>query len=209
MNEFKTKQEAFWAGDFGDKYTIRNRRLNEVAGNISLFTKILVRTENIKSVIEFGANLGMNLMALRQLLPLAELSAIEINKLAVEQLTELDYVKVYNTSILEFDPDYKRDLVFTKTFLIHINPEMLTQVYDILYQSSNRFICVIEYYNPKPIEVEYRGYSGKLFKRDFAGEILDRYHDLKLNGYGFIYHRDRMFPLDDITWFLLEKTSRL
>jgi spore coat polysaccharide biosynthesis protein SpsF len=55
------------------------------------------------------------------------------------------------------------------------------------------------------VEVPYRGNSGKLFKRDFAGEMLDRYSDLQLLDYGFGYHRDPQFPVDDITWFLLEK----
>jgi spore coat polysaccharide biosynthesis protein SpsF len=44
-----------------------------------------------------------------------------------------------------------------------------------------------------------------LFKRDFAGEMMDRYPDLKLLDYGFVYHRDPAFPDDDITWFLMEK----
>jgi len=45
------------------------------------------------------------------------------------------------------------------------------------------------------------------FKRDFAGEMLDRYRDLKLVDYGFAYHRDPAFSHDDITWFLLEKVA--
>ena len=63
----------------------------------------------------------------------------------------------------------------------------------------------MEYYNPTPVEVTYRGNTGKLFKRDFAGELLDKYSDLELVDYGFIYHRDNCFPQDDITWFLMEK----
>ena len=73
-----------------------------------------------------------------------------------------------------------------------------------LYDYSARYILVAEYYNPTPVEVEYRGNTGKLFKRDFAGEIMDMYSDLKLVEYGFLYHRD-IFPSDDATWFLMEK----
>jgi len=47
-----------------------------------------------------------------------------------------------------------------------------------------------------------------LFKRDFAGEMLERFADLKLLDYGFVYRRDPNFPQDDITWFLLEKSGR-
>ena len=63
-----------------------------------------------------------------------------------------------------------------------------------------------EYYNPSPVTIEYRGEKDKLFKRDFAGEMLDKYQDLKLIKYGFIYKRDTTFPQDDITWFLMEKS---
>ena len=40
--------------------------------------------------------------------------------------------------------------------------------------------------------------------RDFAGEMLEKYQDLKLLKYGFSYFRDDPMQ-DDITWFLLEK----
>jgi hypothetical protein len=60
-------------------------------------------------------------------------------------------------------------------------------------------------YNPSPVVMKYRGYSDRLFKRDFCGEMMDTYTDLKLIVYGFAYHRDVNFPQDDISWFLLEK----
>jgi spore coat polysaccharide biosynthesis protein SpsF len=92
--------------------------------------------------------------------------------------------------------------------LIHINPDSLPGVYDRLYRSSKRYICVAEYYNPSPVQVLYRGFTEKLFKRDFAGEMLDRFPDLRLVDYAFAYHRDPNFGQDDITWFLLEKTGK-
>ncbi len=51
------------------------------------------------------------------------------------------------------------------------------------------------------------GYKEKLFKRDFAGELLDTFSDLQLLDYGFLlsHHRDPNFPHDDGTWFLLKK----
>ncbi len=90
--------------------------------------------------------------------------------------------------------------------LIHLAPELLPTAYAQLYALSQRYILIAEYYNPAPVEVSYRGNSGKLFKRDFAGEMLDRYADLHLLDYGFVYHRDPQFPADDITWFLSGKT---
>ena len=205
MNEFKTNQEEFWAGDFGNDYTDRNRGVDWVACNTALFAKILSRTQPIRTVIEFGANIGLNLQAIRRLLPGIELSAVEINRKAVDELLLLDHVKVYPKSILEFSPDYSRDLVLVKGVLIHLHPDSLPQVYDLLYETSNRYICLAEYYNPTPVAITYRGHTDKLFKRDFAGELLGRHKDLRLIDYGFVYHGDPKFPQDDITWFLLEK----
>lgn len=89
--------------------------------------------------------------------------------------------------------------------LIRIHPEGLGDVYQRLYDSTARSLCVAEYYNPTPMEVTYRGHERRLFKRDFAGEIMDRFPDVRLVDYGFVYHRDPQFPQDDFTWFLMEK----
>jgi spore coat polysaccharide biosynthesis protein SpsF len=207
MTEFKTEQEKFWAGNFGDEYTDRNVGDNWIASNTALFAKIFAKTDAVQSVIEFGANIGMNLKAIKQLLPRAELSAIEINPKAAEKLEQFGNLKVYHESILKFSADYQRDFVFTKGVLIHINPESLQQVYDALYRTARQYICVAEYYNPTPVDIPYRGHSGKLFKRDFAGDLLERFRDLRLVDYGFIYRRDNIFPQDDITWFLMEKDA--
>ena len=87
------------------------------------------------------------------------------------------------------------------------HPDALPKVYEKLYQSSKRYVFLWEYYNSAPVEVSYRGHSGKLFKRDFAGEMMDRFPDLELKDYGFVYHRDPVFPADDSTWFLMEKKA--
>ncbi|MEI6207386.1 MAG: pseudaminic acid biosynthesis-associated methylase [Desulfuromonadales bacterium] len=205
MSTYKTEQEAFWAGEFGDEYIDRNKGAEVVAANLALFAKVLARTRNTDSVIEFGSNRGLNLLALRQLLPRSEISAIEINQKAVHELEKIGGIKIYHKSILDFLPDYQRDFVFIKGVMIHLNPDVLPQVYDLLYQSSAKYICVAEYYNPTPVEVSYRGHKDKLFKRDFAGEILDRFPDLQLVDYGFCYEKEYMFPNNDITWFLMEK----
>lgn len=204
----KSEQEKFWSGDFGQEYTQRHINIgfkNRIPKNISLFSKILSKTSNIKSIFEFGANMGINLYALKILFPITDISALEINSTAVTELKKIENIKVYHQSILDYIPDYQRDFIFTSGVLIHIAPEKLQKVYEIMYKSSRKYICIIEYYNPTPVEVEYRGHKNKLFKRDFAGELLDKYKDLKLIDYGFVYHRDNNFPLDDVTWFLLEK----
>jgi spore coat polysaccharide biosynthesis protein SpsF len=205
---FQTEQEQFWATDFGNEYVNRNKGAHIIASNLALFAKILARTQSINSIIEFGANIGLNLSALNLLLPQAQLAAIEINQAAVTELqANLPQVQLHHQSILDFVPAQQFDLVLIKGVLIHINPDKLPQVYDLLYQSSQQYLCISEYYNPAPVAIPYRGHEDKLFKRDFAGEMLDRYPDLQLVDYGFNYHRDLHFPQDDTTWFLLKKVN--
>ena len=202
----RTEQEVFWQGNFGNNYIDRNRSPRWITSNAAFFSKVIARTRAVHSVLELGSNIGLNLMALRQLLPESKFSAVEINeKAAAELKRNIPEIDLHITSILEFQPHKTWDLVFTKGVLIHINPDMLPIVYEIMYQSASRYILVCEYYNPKPTEVVYRGHTGKLFKRDFAGEILEKFPDLSLIDYGFIYHRDPNFPLDDMNWFLMEK----
>lgn len=205
MSEYKTEQESFWAGEFGDEYTSRNSGIDPVASNIALFAKILRRTGTVGSVIEFGANIGLNLKAMRYLLPNANFSAVEINQKAAEKLKQLGYIKVYHQSVFDFTPDRKFNFVLVKGVLIHLKPDRLPDIYDLIYRTSNRYICIAEYYNPTPMEVVYRGHADRLFKRDFAGEILARFKDVQLIDYGFVYRGDPVFPQDDITWFLMEK----
>ena len=203
---FKTEQEAFWAGDFGNAYINRNQGDALLASNLNLFSKALQATRNIKTCIEFGSNIGMNIKALKLLLPTLDASAIEINETAAKELSKVvASEKIYNTSILDFEPRQTYDLTLIKGVLIHINPDELPKVYDKLVASSGRYLMVAEYYNPSPVTVQYRGHDERLFKRDFAGEIMDRHPQLKLIDYGFVYRRDPNFPQDDVTWFLLEK----
>ena len=206
MTQYKTEQEAFWAGDFGDEYIGRNTGNELLASNLAFFSKALAQTEGLGSCIEFGANIGMNLRALRTLYPGQDQYAIEINPTAATELgTIMPYSNIFQTSILDFSSDRTWDLVLIKGVLIHINPDFLPPVYETLYRAAGRYLLVCEYYSPNPVAITYRGHTDRLFKRDFSGEILDRYHDLKLIDYGFVYRRDPNFPQDDITWFLMGK----
>ena len=203
---YKTEQEACWAGDFGSQYVQRNQGENLLASNLKMFSHALRSARRITSCLEFGANIGMNLKALKLLYPSMALSGIEINADAARQLAEdVPDVNVFSGSILDFWPSGEWDLVLIKGVLIHINPDELPLVYDRLVQSTSRYLLVAEYYNPTPVAIPYRGHSDRLFKRDFAGEIMDRFPEMQLIDYGFSYRRDPVFPQDDISWFLMEK----
>jgi spore coat polysaccharide biosynthesis protein SpsF len=122
-------------------------------------------------------------------------------------LRQFSWLDVTHSSLLDFKPKAPSDFVLVKGVLIHLNPEVLPGVYELLHAASSRYICIVEYYNPSPVTIPYRGHSERLFKRDFAGEVLGKYADIKLRDYGFVYHGDPNFPQDDLTWFLLEKSS--
>lgn len=208
MSKYKTEQENFWAGEFGTDYIDRNQSAQLMASNLDYFSKSLKLANNINSIIEFGANIGMNIRALKLLRPNVNFSAIEINEDAVKMLQDLiGPENTYCESILDFTPKEKSDLVLIKGVLIHINPDSLDSLYQTIYDSSKKYILIGEYYNPAPVTIPYRGHEDRLFKRDFAGDILNKFSDVKLIDYGFAYKNDPSYPQDDITWFLLKKSS--
>jgi len=203
-----SEQEAFWAGTFGTEYIERNKGDKLLAANLAFFSRCLRLARRVDSCMEFGANIGMNLRALRLLYPDQEQHAIEINDEAARALSEsLPANRIHHGSILDFDPTRCFDLVLIKGVLIHMHPDQLATVYDRLVRSCGRYLLVAEYYNPTPVSMPYRGHTDRLFKRDFCGELLDRYPMLELLDYGFVYRRDPTFPQDDITWFLMERRA--
>ena len=204
--ETYTAQEKFWAGDFGSEYICRNQASENVVFNVHLFARALRFTRNIRTCLEFGANVGHNLKALGILYPEMKFQGIEINKDAASELGRaIGHNNVFNQSILNWRPKEAVELVLVKGVLIHINPDKLMDIYQSLYEASSRYILVCEYYNPSPVELDYRGHSGQLFKRDFAGEMMNAFSNLQLVDYGFIYQGYSRSLKEDLHWFLMEK----
>lgn len=206
---YRTEQEAFWAGDFGEAYRERCALSEDlVAARTACMARMLRYAAPVESAFEVGCNIGLNLLALKRVSPATALEAIEINAQSAKAANELGVAKVETGSVLGYQPKKTYDLSMICGVLIHLNPEVLGEVYDTLFNLSRRHILLFEYYNPTPVEVTYRGHEGRLFKRDFAGEMLDRFEDkLRLVDYGFFYHRDPIARSDDGTFFLLEKTG--
>ena len=203
---FNSEQEEFWASDFGDAYISRNQSMQLLASNTVLFAKIFSSIDTVpQTFLEIGANVGMNVRAIQTLVPDSQFTGIEINKQACEILSTTG-CNVLESSIQDAKISVKFDFVFSKGVLIHLSPDQLNSTYKKMYDWSNRFILIAEYYNPVPVALSYRGNADRLFKRDFAGEFLDLFPDLILRDYGFSYHRGK-YPQDDINWFLLEKTK--
>tara|TARA_E500000178_G_scaffold356396_1_gene433982 strand:+ start:3928 stop:4548 length:621 start_codon:yes stop_codon:yes gene_type:complete len=204
--ESNNEQEKFWSGEFGTQYSKRNSIENILPSKIHLFSKIFKNLKNVDSCLELGANIGSNLLAIKKIRPEIKLKGLEINDMAYESLKDLGICEeTFQKSLLDFKKKNIADLVFTMGVLIHISPSNLDKAYETLYAASRNYLLLCEYYNPIPMAIDYRGHKNKLFKRDFAGEVLQKYKDIKLVEYGFSYRNDKKYPLDDITWFLMKK----
>ena len=206
IKKIQTPQEKFWKGNFGDRYAIRCNKKIYLKSTQNIFNLALKKTKRINSCIELGAGAGNNIKCLKKEYPRAKLQAVEINNLAVRYLEKIiEKENIFNESILKWQTNKKFDLVLVKGVLIHMPPNKLKKIYNLLFKLSKKYILICEYYYPTPVNVTYRGYKNRLFKRDFAGEILKKFKKLKLIDYGFVYKNDPNYPLNDISWFLLKK----
>ncbi len=196
----KNLQESTWKSKFGDSYTKRNQNGNRV--NITGLD-LLKNKLTIKSAIEFGSNVGLNLDTIKSLFPEVETFGIEINSKAHKILKKKH--KSENTSILDFRVTKKYDLVLICGVLIHQNPNDLNKIYKKLYNSSSKYIYLREYFSDKPVELDYRGKKGLLFKRDFAYDLIKMYPKLKIIDYGFHWKHDKFKNTDNENWFLFSK----
>jgi len=212
-SHFRSKQEQLWRGEFGDAYTDRNSvNVAHLAALTTNWVKILhcVAGAPPRSILEVGANVGLNFRALRQLTD-AEFFAVEPNVKARERLLRDEIVPRENIrdglcSAIPFDDD-SVDLAFTSGVLIHVGPDDLQRSCAEIYRVARRYIICIEYFADQPQEVVYRGETGALFKRDFGGFYLDNYPDLRVLDYGFAWKRTT--GLDNLTWWVLGKRDAL
>src|SRR3569833_2923916 len=124
-------QAEFWRGDFGNAYTGRNvASAEQMQARLALWSEILSHTISAPpaSLLEVGANLGINLRALRQLSS-ARRYAVEPNERAREILIRDGIVAASDlrgglASSIEF-PDAAAELAFTSGVRIHIAPDDL------------------------------------------------------------------------------------
>lgn len=205
---FATEQETFWSGNFGDLYTDRNNGDVITRSNLLFWGEILKRTGPIDNCFEIGCNRGLNLDAIKALLPDCSTIGLEINSYAASECAGKGH-QVFEGTILAPPAEARSigiaDLSIASGVLIHINPDNLNSAYELLYSFSRKFILISEYFNPVPVELPYRGHENKLFKRDFAGEFWVQYPSLRLVDYGFVWRKDPLAPRDDQNWFLFEK----
>ncbi|HZR22195.1 MAG TPA: pseudaminic acid biosynthesis-associated methylase [Vicinamibacterales bacterium] len=204
-----------WQGSFGASYIERNRATADVTAEATaVFGRILdaagVRRQ-IGSVLEVGANVGINLIGLRAALGEAvSLHALEPNAAACAALRTNADVRL--AEVIEADAsripaaDGSFDLVFTNGVLIHIPPDALPQAMREIVRVSRRYVLCSEYFSHAPVEIPYRGESGLLWKRDFGKAYLETCPNLRVVQYGFIWQTE--FPhFDNLNWWLFEKVA--
>ena len=187
----QTNQEKTWNNEFGQKYTDRNLYDREELdafymkvwgiSRTSMNEEFIGQLDKNARILEVGSNVGNQLVCL-QTMGFRELYGIELQEYAVN----LSKTRTRNINILQgsaFDLPFKDgyfDIVFTSGVLIHISPEDLKSAISEIVRCSRKLVWGFEYYNPTPVEIEYRGERGLLWKRDFAQAYLGYFPQLKM-----------------------------
>lgn len=201
-------QLKHWEGNGGENYRMRQDEVKLISSYRAMWSQIMAKTGPMaNTALELGANTGINLDALRIAAPGIHTTGLEVNKESCAIMAAKGHEAIQGT-IQNFIAPRKYGIVFTRGVLIHLPEDVLVETYRLMHDATAKYIVIVEYYSPTPVEVPYRGQYGLLWKRDFAGELLDAYSDLTLVDYGFIYHRDEEYPQDDVTWFLLKKEDQ-
>lgn len=205
-----TPQLAAWQGAFGNAYIDRNPASDAIIalraqGFARMLAPLCGRAPG--SVLEIGANIGLNLRALQRL-GVGGLQAVEPNPRARAQLIAdrvLPASQVFDAcaEALPFG-DRTIGLVLTCTVLIHLPDASLDAACEEIHRVAARDILIAEYFSPQPHTVHYRGHDEMLFKRDYGGLFLDRFADLELLDYGFLWKRTSGF--DDVNYWLLRRS---
>ena len=213
MTTFENEQIALWRGEFGNDYAARNapsaeRIRNQTRFWARLLDILAVRNETPGSILEIGANVGINLRALRNLID-ANFYAVEPNDkardiLIADGIVPADQAFAATGEAIPM-PDGAVDLVFTAGVLIHVNPDTLAEVCSEIYRVSRQTIICAEYFSAYPESIPYRGQDDKLFKRDFGSFWRERHPSLKVVDYGFAWKP--VTGLDNITWWIFSKTG--
>ena len=204
-----TNQLQAWQGCLGDEYVERNDYAEwKIGPGVEAFRRILGRLK-IKSVLEIGSNIGLNLIYIDKLFRGdVELYAVEPNQRAFNKLLSQTQIKIrsaWNCDAFQLPlADSSMDLVFTAGVLIHIAPDDLGRATNEIVRVARKYVLCIEYFSHTPVEVPYRGQRGLLFKRDFGALYMDGFPELKCLDYGFLWQREfRIF--DNLNWWLFEK----
>ena len=111
--------------------------------------------------MEFGCNIGLNLDCFKSIDNNINVTGVELFDDACDILKEKYNIIINLFLILNL----LKNLTFLSAgLMIHLNPDKIKEAYAKLYNHSSKYIIIAEYYNPKPVMIEYRGEINKLFK---------------------------------------------
>lgn len=161
------RNDAFWADKFGNEYHQRNRV--NVDERMPFWESALQFTE-ARSALEVGCGPGWNLLAINKVSPGTDLYGVDVNANAVEEARQQGIEAQVSDAlgILGLHQPGSIDLVFTAGLLIHIAPDELEATMRAIAEVSAKYVLAVEYYAEQEEEVEYRGHSGKLWRRPFG-----------------------------------------
>ena len=187
----------FWEGSFGNDYVDRNRV--DWAKRVPFWRSLI--PDDVTTILEVGCNIGGNLKAIRAAVDIKPVG-VDVNEKALLEAAcagfEVHRMPGHEVSCRLGTGVF--DLVFTAGVLIHVPPEDLEQTMRAIVQASRKYVIAVEYAHPMETEVEYRGHSGKLWKRPF-GRMYEAL-GLELQWFGFA-GPDKGF--DNCAAWLLEK----
>jgi pseudaminic acid biosynthesis-associated methylase len=197
--------EQLWAGEFGDSYVERNA--NAYEGRRTFWTDLLAR-HPCRTVLEVGSNLGGNLRWIRRVAPAEALVVgVDVNAGALTRMRDETSALVPIRAAARGLPfaDHSFDLTFTAGVLIHQPDESLREVMGEILRCSRRLVLCAEYHASSQVEVQYRGESGALFKRNYGDLYRELSDDLILREHGVLGRDDGW---DDVTWWLFERSTQ-
>lgn len=159
-----TTTAEFWGNEFGDEYHQRNRV--DWRARIPFWRDVIDLT-GARSVFELGCGPGWNLSAIKRAFPDVQTYGDDINDMARWQAKTAGH-EICECSDADFDLAYACDLSYTCGMLIHVPPEELPDAMQLLIDASSQYVLSVEYESTEEEEVEYRGHSGKLWRRPFG-----------------------------------------
>jgi Methyltransferase domain len=141
--------EAYWAAHPFDGYHADGRQRTLIVRTV-LELQRRAGADGIRSIFEFGCNVGRNLERLRHVVPNLELAGTDINEGAVAEGRArygLDLRVGNHTALKEF-PDRRFDCSLTLSVLDHISDiDQVRETLIALGRITRRYLLILEPYN--------------------------------------------------------------
>jgi pseudaminic acid biosynthesis-associated methylase len=196
------RQLEAWEGEFGTSYT--NRNVVDPASRLEAFRTMLGGL-SLSGILEVGCNRGHNLVVLRKIFgEEAEIVGIEPNQYARTIARQTGNPVLRGNAV---DLPFRSgafELVMTVGVLIHVALSDLPLAMTEIARTSSRFILCAEYFAQEETEVEYRGNSGLLWKRNFLKHYQRVVPGITVERSGY-WEKENGF--DRTHWWLLSKMS--